>query len=55
MKHYENKKTNTAKETTILAGKSKLTLTDKSLIITGKKIILKDRGNASVDVFRGDE
>lgn len=55
MKHYENKKTNTAKDNTILVGKSKLTLTEQVLIITGKKIILKDRGNASVDVFRGDE
>lgn len=55
MKHYENKKTNIAKDNTILVGKSKLTLTEKALIITGKKIILKDRGNASVDVFRGDE
>jgi len=55
MKHYENKKTNTAKDNTILVGKSKLTLTEKALIITGKKIQLKDGRNASVDVFRKDD
>lgn len=48
MKHSKNKKTNTAKDNTILVGKSKLTLTEKALIITGKKIILNDRGITSV-------
>lgn len=48
MKHSKNKKTNTAKDNTILVGKSKLTLTEKALIITGKKIRLNDRGITSV-------